>query len=449
MKYIVVGGGPAGCAAAYTLSKHGHQVEVFEASDAVGGRTKHVQIGDFSVGTGALFLMGGIYPRTSALLKETGHYDELIPWGGASELMDNDNSRYPVSFVDLISYLKIPKLTWWDRAKVAAAGLKLLLSRGAKNPFDGEDLARYDHGENLESWSRRNLGDRAYEYIMRPLMDFLYAVPPSWLSTPFPQAIIQQAFKMELSVPPKGPFQVSEWLIEAAANVTLHLSSPVDSIKQNGNGYEVSLAGRSHKADGLVVATEAFVAADLMQGFLSDCSYNKLKDAPYTDYAHVQIGFQRNPWPDYPADIVLPVGYGERRSVGALVLQSRRQPSAVPSGGELVGVYFTTPPLAHMSDDDIKREALDATLKAFGQTDCEPDFVKLFHYDKGLNIAKPGAYGTLDSVREEMPQGVFLAGDYFSQAGIEAAVFSGERAALQLLAGSTTDDNKQMAAVAS
>ena len=57
----------------------------------------------------------------------------------------------------------------------------------------------------------------------------------------------------------------------------------------------------------------------------------------------------------------------------------------------------------------------------------------LFHYDKGLNIAKPGSYGKLDAVRNEMPKGVFLAGDYFSQAGIEAAVFSGERAAIQLM----------------
>jgi oxygen-dependent protoporphyrinogen oxidase len=57
----------------------------------------------------------------------------------------------------------------------------------------------------------------------------------------------------------------------------------------------------------------------------------------------------------------------------------------------------------------------------------------LFHYKKGLNIARPGAYGQLESMRNEIPQGICLAGDYFSQAGIEAAVFSGERAAKRLL----------------
>lgn len=434
MKYVVIGGGPAGCAAAYTLDKKGHEVTLIEASNTVGGRTRQLQIEEFSVGVGALFLMGGIYPRTSALLKETGHWHELQQWAGKTEIMDNDNARYNVSFVDLLSYLRIPKLTFGDRLKIAKTGIKLFFSKGAKNPFDGEDLARFDNGDNLEQWSRKNLGDRGYEYIIRPLYDFLYAVPPSWLSTPFPIAIIQQAFKMQLSSPPKGPVQVSEWLIDACKNLELKVNSPVLAVNKLASGFEVMTENTTFTADGIVLATEAYTAADLMKEFISSNSYNKLLNAPYTDYAHVQVGYRRNPWPDYPADIVLPVGYGEGpRPVGAMVLQSRRQKSSVPIGGEMVGVYFTTPPLEYMTDEDIENEALKWIEKTFGQTKEKPAFVKLFHYKKGLNIAKPGAYGMLDQLRSEIPHGICLAGDYFSQAGIEAAVFSGERAAEQLL----------------
>ena len=434
MKYAVIGAGPAGCAAAYTLDKHGHEVVLLEASNAVGGRTKQLKIGEFSVGTGALFLMGGIYPRTSALLKETGHWDELVSWSGNTEIMDNNNERYKVSFVDLVSYLKIPKLTFGDRVKIALTAVKLFFSAGAKNPFDGEDLARFDNGDNLEQWSRRNLGDRGYEYIIRPLYDFLYAVPPSWLSTPFPIAIIQQAFKMKLSSPPNGPVQVSEWLLDACVNLELKIQTPAESITKSDGKYLVTTSQGTTTVDGVVLATEAYTAAELIKDFVSEESYQRLLDAPYTDYAHVQVGYSVSPWPDYPADIVLPVGYGEGpRPVGAMVLQSRRQESAVPPGGELVGVYFTTPPLEYMSDEDIKAEALKWIKKTFGDTEQKPDFVKLFHYKKGLNIAKPGAYGDLDKLRGEIPGGIYLAGDYFSQAGIEAAVFSGERAAYQLL----------------
>jgi len=431
MKTIVIGGGPAGCAAAYTLGKKGHEVVLFEAAHVVGGRTKQLHRDGFNLGTGALFLMGGIYPRTFALLKELGKDKSVVPWDGKSELQDSDDSRYRVSFVNLPSYLKIPKLTMGDRLKVIVAGIKLLLSKQAANAFDSQDLAKYDTKEDLESWSRRNLGDRAHEYIVRPLMDFLYAVPASWLSLPFPLSIIKQANKMALSVPPGGVGQVSQWLIEGAKNTTTHLSTPVEKIEKRDGKYAVYAGGEWHEADGLVMATESFVAARLMNDFISEPVRTTLMQTPYTEYAHVQIGWLKNPWPKYPVDIVMPVGFGEERNIGAMVLQSRRHPNAVPPGGEAVGVYFNTPPLVNMSDEDIKREALEGAIKAFGQAP-EPSFVHLFRYDKGLTIAGPGHYERLEAIYDKMPPKVYLAGDYFSQAGVEAAVFSGERAALAL-----------------
>ncbi|EPZ16266.1 hypothetical protein M622_13640 [Thauera terpenica 58Eu] len=431
MKVIVIGGGPAGCAAAYTLGKQGHEVMLFEAADKVGGRTKQLHRDGFNLGTGALFLMGGIYPRTFALLRELGVADKVVPWAGAAELQDNDDARYRVSFVNLLSYLKIPTLTFGDRLKIASAGLRLLLSRQAANPFDSADLARYDTKEDLESWSRRNLGDRAHEYIVRPIMDFLYAVPASWLSLPFPLSIIKQANKMALSVPPEGIGQVSEWLVAGARNTTVRLATAVDEVERRGERYAVFAGGEWHEADGLVLATESFVAARLMAGFIDQRVYTTLMETPYTEYAHVQIGYAKNPWPNYPVDIVMPVGYGETRNIGAMVLQSRRHPGSVPPGGEAVGVYFNTPPLAHLSDDDIRREAVEGAMRAFGPAP-EPSFVHLFRYEKGLTIAGPGHYERLEAIYDKMPPRVCLAGDYFSQAGVEAAVFSGERAALKL-----------------
>jgi len=431
MKVIVIGGGPAGCAAAYTLGKKGHEVTLFEAADKVGGRTKQLHRDGFNLGTGALFLMGGIYPRTFAMLEELGVANKVVPWAGAAELQDNDNARYRVSFVNLLSYLKVPTLTFGDRLKIVLAGIRLLLSRQAANAFDSEELARYDTKEDLESWSRRNLGDRGHEYIVRPIMDFLYAVPASWLSLPFPLSIIKQANKMALSVPPEGIGQVSEWLVAGARNTTVHVSTPVCKVEARGERYAVLAGDQWHEADGLVMATESFVAARLMADFIDDRVRTTLMETPYTEYAHVQVGYARNPWPDYPVDIVMPVGFGETRNIGAMVLQSRRHPGSVPPGGEAVGVYFNTPPLARMSDEDIKREAVAGAVRAFGPAP-EPSFVHLFRYEKGLTIAKPGHYERLEAIYDKMPPRVYLAGDYFSQAGVEAAVFSGERAALRL-----------------
>ena len=107
-------------------------------------------------------------------------------------------------------------------------------------------------------------------------------------------------------------------------------------------------------------------------------------------------------------------------------------PSSVPDGAQLVGVYFNTPPLAHMSDEDIKNQAVKQVNAASGQAP-PPQFVHLFRYEKGLTIAKPGHYQRLDKVHDLLPPNIRLAGDYFSQAGVEAAIYSGERAANDIL----------------
>ena len=431
MKVCIIGGGPAGCAAAYTANRQGHEGRLFEAADSVGGRTKQLRRDGFNLSTGAMFLMGGIYPRTNALLKEINRYDQLVPWRGTTELADDDDTRYPVRFDSIASFIRLPMLKLGDKMRLLSEGLKLFLSRGPKNPFNGTELAQFDRGENLEDWSRERLGNRAYEYIMRPLMDFLYAVPLRELSTPFPKAIIQQAHKLGLSVPPEGIGQVSEWLIESIPEDRIHLSCPVERLERQNEKWTVFANGEAYEADALVIATEAFTAAKLLEGFITADANERLLSTPYTEYAHVAIAYEQDPWPDYPVDIVLPVGVDGVRDVGAMVLHGRRSPGSVPEGGQCVGVYFNTPPLANMSDDDIKRIAIEQVHDAFGEAP-QPAFVHLFRYAKGLTIAKPGHYGRLDAVHNFLPAKVHLAGDYFSQAGVEAAVYSGERAAMDL-----------------
>jgi len=278
---------------------------------------------------------------------------------------------------------------------------------------------------------RANLGSRTYEYVMRPIMDFLYAVPLRELSTPFPKALMRQAHKISLSTPPEGIGQINDWLLENMSSDDIHLSAPVDRLARDGDGWKIFANGNAHQCDAVIIATEAFVAAKLLKEFISIDTYQRLMGTHYTEYAHVAIAYDEDPWPAYPVDAVLPVGVDGERDVGAMVLHGRRQPASVPDGGQLVGVYFNTPPLANMSDEEIKHRAIEQVHNAFGEAP-RPRFVHLFRYEKGLTIAKPGHYGSLDKVHELLPPNIRLAGDYFSQAGVEAAVYSGEHAAKSL-----------------
>jgi oxygen-dependent protoporphyrinogen oxidase len=431
MKVAVVGGGPAGCAAAYTLRKRGHDVVLFEAQDHVGGRTSQVLRDGFSLGSGALFLMGGIYPRTNALLRELGHYRDLVTWDAVTEVLDADGRRYRTKFQQVITFLRIPALTWRDKLRIALGVARTIVAPGPKSCFDGAELAKFDGGETLADWSQRVLGDAGTRYITEPYMGFLYAVPPSWLSPALMHAVVKQFYRLGLSVPPGGAGQISDWLIEGTPGLDLRLSTPVSGIASAGSGYAVTAGGETHEVDAVIVAPEPGVAADLLEPLIPAESTRKLRECRYSDYAHVQLCYKTNPWPDHEASVALSAN--TERDWGATVLLSKRQPTGVPEGGEAVGVYFYTPPLKHLTDDDIVESAKRAVKEVYGDGP-EPDFTELFHYRRGLSIAGPKHYGTLDSLHAEMPPGIYLAGDYFAHAGIEAAIFSGELAANRAMA---------------
>lgn len=429
MRAAVVGGGPAGCAAAYTLRKHGYGVTLFEAQDQVGGRTRQVIRDGFNLSSGALFLMGGIYPRTNAILKELGRYQDLVPWGARAHVLDSDGKRYTVQFDQVLSFLRLPVFSILDKIRIGAGVLTQLLTPGSPRCFDGRALAKYDQGKDLESWSRRVLGKKGTNYITLPYMGFLYAVPLDWLSASLFQAVIQQFYKLALSVPPRGVGQICDWLIEASHGLSLHLSSSVESIVRTSGGYTVRTHEKEYHVDAVIVASEPGVAADLLQDVVPVASTTKLRACRYSEYAHVQICYEKNPWPDSTVSVVMPANH--TRNWGAAVLLSHRQPEAVPHGGEAVGVYFYTPPLKHMTDEDIKSAAVAAVYEAYGSAP-EPSSVHLFHYKRGLSIAGPGHYATMNTLHAEMPTGIYLAGDYFAHAGVEAAIFSGELAAKRL-----------------
>jgi oxygen-dependent protoporphyrinogen oxidase len=426
----VIGGGPAGCAAAYTLGKNGYHVQLFEAQDHVGGRTSQVREQGFNLASGALFLMGGIYPRTNAILRELGHYTDLVPWKAKTTVIDTDGARYTAAFDQVLSFLGMPVFTPRDRARISAGVAAQLAMPGPKSCFDGAELARYDRGETLDAWSRKVLGEKGTRYITVPYMGFLYAVPLSWLSPALFHAVLRQFYKLSLSVPPGGMGQVSDWMVAGTPGLDLHLSSPVTALAKTGSGYTVQTAGGSYRADAVILAPEPGVAAGLLEPIAPRPVIDKLRACRYSDYAHVQVCWNTSPWPGRDVSVVLPA---DPDSVwGAALLQSRRHPNAVPEGGEAVGVYFYTPPLATMTDDDITRAAITAATEAYGPAPA-PDFVRVFRYQRGLSIAGPGHYATMNSAHAELPSGIYLAGDYFAHAGVEAAVYSGELAATRLI----------------
>jgi oxygen-dependent protoporphyrinogen oxidase len=425
MRVVIIGAGIAGAAAAYTLRKAGIDALVLEASDAVGGRTETVEKDGFRIDSGAIFVMG-TYERLLAYLDESGHHDEMIRWTARTGLLDK-GVLHPVRFDQPASFLRLPQLTWRDRARLVRVISGAALRKGPK-PFDLDTLAAADVGETVESWGRRVVGDRIYEYMIRPLMEPLTGADLRTISPAFTQALLRQPLRTTLTVPAEGLGSLAEWLLEGT---DVRRSTPAESVKVSADGLEVRTPLEALDADAVIVASDSTVARELLNGVVDSSVTQALAGVTRIRTHHVWFGYRLDPWPDAPVDLVVPVGLGDHHDFGAL-LNGRRVPGSAPPGGQSVSVYLDTIQTAGMNEAEVIAHARDAVRWAYG--DAEPDHQHVFTLDHGLVAPTPGHYRSMQAAVASMPANIRLAGDYLTHSGMEGALISGENAARDLLA---------------
>lgn len=425
MKVAVIGAGVAGAAAARTLRRHGVETIVLEASDNVGGRTRTVAGHGCDIDSGAIFLMGS-YDATFRYLRESGHDTELRRWVARAAVMDEVGNTHAVRFDRPWTLLGLPHLTWRDRWRLTRTIGALALRRGPA-PFDTDDLATADDGRTLAEWARTNVGDRAYEYVIRPLMAPLTGADPKEISAAFTIALMSQVHRTQLSVPAGGLGRIASWLLDG---IDVRLSTPVRSLEHVSGGVRVGTAEGTIDLDGVVVATDVRRARDLLGGTADESVLAALDAVVPIPAYHVLLGYDTDPWPAARHDLVVQAGPGRHHNYGVL-LNSRRAPYSVPPGGQTVSVYFDRNQAPESDEEQVVARARNAVDRAFGA--ATPDFHHVFGMDVALIAPTPGHYESMRAARDAMPATIRLAGDYLSHSGIEAALDSGECAARDLL----------------
>lgn len=138
----ILGGGPAGLAAAYYARKSGLPFRVYEAGAEVGGNCRTLRWGDFLFDTGAHRLHDRDPEVTSEIQRLLGeellrvHAPSQIHWKG--RFID-----FPLSPYDLLR-----KLDWWTLGRIGTEVLRPRLRRGAA-PANFRELAVGTYGESL------------------------------------------------------------------------------------------------------------------------------------------------------------------------------------------------------------------------------------------------------------------------------------------------------------
>ena len=303
---VVVGAGVSGLATAYYLKCRGGArvtVTVVEASERPGGKVATEQICGHPVDAGPDSLLVRV-PAMAALLDELSLSDLIVaPSVSTAHIWSRGRLRpLPPSTVFGVPNKLLPLLLSGhvSAAGAARAAADLVLPKGRQPSY--RDLSV---GELI----RPRLGSEVFERLVDPLLGGIHAGRADRLSARSVVPEIEAVFRTNRSVllamrnkadtsKPSRPSLVTletgvvalvDALVAACGAGSFAFGTPVSSILRRGEGFDVQLSsGRSLPADAVVLATPAFVSADLLAGLAPDAAA-ACAAVPYADVASVTM----------------------------------------------------------------------------------------------------------------------------------------------------------------
>lgn len=267
----IVGGGWAGCAAAVTSAKKGHQVTLFEAAKTLGGRARAVEINGRLLDNGQHILLGA-YSATLDLMRQTG----VDPRRALLRLPLQ--MRYPPGSggMDFIA----PRLP---------APLHLIAALLRAGGLDREDklaLARFSTSARWMAWQlnqdctvsdllqRHEQTDRLIALMWRPLCIAALNTPPERASAQVFLNVLRDSLgarraasdmlisRMDLST--LLPQAASAYVVQHGGKV---LCGARISALTGGDGWRLQGNGLPDESyDDVIIATGGSVAASLLFG---------------------------------------------------------------------------------------------------------------------------------------------------------------------------------------
>ena len=445
MKVVVVGGGIAGLAAARRLQSAAGDVDVVlvEGDDVLGGKIRTERVDGFVIEAAPDSFLSR-KERGVGLCEELGLGDELI----------GRRPENPRSFVRHGRDLHpLPEgLTGMIPTNLDAVERSALLSDEGKARFAAEvdvPAAAGDEDESVASFVTRRFGREAYERLVEPLMTGIYGGNGDLLSlrATFPQLSVLELEHGSLlrSLPAQSvtgdrpPFvslrggmdTLVSALVASLGRTKLQLGSPVRRVVARAGGYDLELVdGETIRADGVVVATPAFVAAALLEELDADLAAAHA-EIPYASSVVVTLAFSAQ-------DVAALEGYGyvipraESRDVLACTWSSQKWEGRAPAGEVLVRIYagrFRGRDLALDSDAELVTLAREE-LALLG-VDATPVLIRIQRWPLGMPQYVLGHLERLERIDAALAEhpGLAVAGAAYRGVGIPDCIRSGETAA--------------------
>jgi protoporphyrinogen/coproporphyrinogen III oxidase len=315
--------------------------------------------------------------------------------------------------------------------------------------------------ESLASFVERRLGKEALERIAEPLLAGIYAGDASQMSllSTFPQfreieknhGSLTRGMMSRRRAKPAGSSRytmfmtLKEGMGELVETLTKRLDpaarmtgSSVTEIHPRSAIYEIVLAdGRHLEADGVILATPAFMTADLLK--MTDPPLaDRLRRIPYVSTSTVSLAYKRSGLP-HPLD-----GFGfvvprsEQRMILACTWTSTKFPHRSTSDHVLVRCFVGgagREALALQEESAlIKRVCED--LNAIMGISTQPVLTKVYRWEKGnpqYNVGHQELIAEIEKLTDQHP-GLFVTGAAYRGVGVSDCIHQGVETAEKVLA---------------
>ncbi len=394
----VVGAGLAGLSCAVALQRAGVPVEVFEASDGVGGRVRTDHVDGFTLDRGFQVALTA-YPEMHRQLDmdalDLQAFDPgALVWRNGKGSVVADPFRQPTT---TLSTVTAPIGSLFDKARIA------LLRRRIRSVHPVR-LLQGDDGPTRGALTEAGFSDTIIERFFRPLVGGIQLDPELADSRRMFDIIFRMLADGDSAVPAAGMQAIPQQLADQLPSGSIHLGASVDSTTPTS----ITVDGSTISAAAVVVATEGPTAASL------------LGLAPVESKSVGAVYFSA-PQPPITDKLVVLDGTGSGPVLNVAVM-SNVAPSYAPAGSHLV--------VAALPGHDGPTIEVDARtqLRSWWGSQVDTwDHVATYRIPHGQPRQRP----PFDpKQRTLLDDGRFVCGDHRDTASIQGAMYSGRRCGL-------------------
>lgn len=443
-KVVVVGGGTAGLAAAYTLLKRKDELEVIvlEAGDYAGGRMAGDEVDGFYIDTAATLFIES-YGTVRRLAEELGVPLKRIAHTKAG-LVYRNGKFYPVYVGGSLKQRLRTARTFFSFRLLSPGGVWQLLRFVKMLKARSKDLDLENHSRMLDLDTAESFADFMESNSMGDYLHQAAQVDISCYTAGYPEQL-GAAYAMamlwnfslspseHISVPEKGVGSFSTVLAQACAENT-RLSTPVERVVLEEGVVKgvVTRGGAFIEADAVICATTATIALKIIPD-LPAAIRGPLSRVSYSACCNVVIGLDSALLPEDLYAAAFP-----RDSGSLLTVVSDLKfvaPKAVPEGKSMLHVLVIADQartLFPLSDTEIVDRVIKEICKYFPAMPEKPRFARVYRWPEAVCLAHGGMLKEIYEMRQQSTSGatgLFLAGDYMQLPLSNGAMRSGVDAA--------------------